>query len=370
MNGIFRFLMILPVFLVLSAWPAKAQTPPTIVEFWTKADTLFLEVTLNAEMFVAGIDPEARPDFADDARYRELRRRVSSELEPEVRSFVQDWARTLRVEVAGPARLSYEGVRIPIVGDTDTPRLSKLLLAAPLPEAASSLRLTWPEGHGPAVVKQQRVDAPYTGYLVAGEVSPLIPLQGGAALGPQQVLQVFLPKGLTRILPHGYHEIALVLSLVFLTLSLRPLLAQMLFVSLGLIFGLALSVYGAVALPSAVASQALTAATLVLALWNLVLRRLTVFRLLAVFGAGLLCGITLSTSLATIGVPPDHLPPAIFGYAGGVLVALYAIAAAVFAVSALIAGASERMRGRISVLASILIAGIAVYWLAEPLILS
>ena len=64
------------------------------------------------------------------------------------------------------------------------------------------------------------------------------------------------------------------------------------------------------------------------------------------------------------------MPPAIFGYAGGVLVALYAIAAAVFAVSALIAGASERMRGRISVLASILIAGMAVYWLAEPLILS
>ncbi len=368
MNGIFRFLLILPVFLVLSAWPAKAQTPPTIVEFWTKADTLFLEVTLNAEMFLAGIDPETRPDFADDARYRELRRRVSSELEPEVRSFVKGWAETLRVEVAGPARLSYEGVRIPIVGDPDTPRLSKLLLTATLPEGASSLRLTWPESHGPAVVKQQRVDAPYTGYLVAGEVSPLIPLQGGAALGPQQVLQVFLPKGLARILPHGYHEIALVLSLVFLTLSLRPLLAQMLFVSLGLIFGLALSVYGAVALPFA--SQALTAATLLLTLWNLVLRRLTVFRLLAVFGAGLLCGITLSTSLATIGVPPDHLPPAIFGYAGGVLAALYTIAAAVFAVSALIAGASERMRGRISVLASILIAGIAVYWLAEPLILS
>ncbi len=368
MSGIFRFLLILPVFLVLSAWSAKAQTAPTIVEFWTKADTLFLEVTLNAEMFVAGIDPEARPDFADDARYRELRRRVSSELELEVRSFVKDWAGTLRVELAGPVSLSYEGVRIPIVGDPDTPRLSKLLLTAPLPEGASSLRLTWPEGHGPAVVKQQRVDAPYTGYLVAGEVSPLIPLQGGAALDPQQVLQVFLPKGLARILPHGYHEIALVLSLVFLTLSLRPLLAQMLFVSLGLIFGLALSVYGAVALPFA--SQALTAATLLLTLWNLVLRRLTVFRLLAVFGAGLLCGITLSTSLATIGVPPDHLPPAIFGYAGGVLAALYTIAAAVFAVSALIAGASERMRGRISVLASILIAGIAVYWLAEPLILS
>ncbi|WP_419738051.1 hypothetical protein [Ruegeria sp.] len=191
MNGIFRFLLILPVFLVLSTWSAKAQTTPTIVEFWTKEDTLFLEVTLNAEMFLSGIDPETRPDFADDARYRELRRRVSSELEPEVRSFVKDWSGTLRVELAGPTRLSYEGVRIPIVGDPNTSRLSKLLLAAPLPEGASSLRLTWPEGHGPAVVKQQRVDAPYTGYLVAGEVSPLIPLQGGAALDPQQVLQVF-----------------------------------------------------------------------------------------------------------------------------------------------------------------------------------
>ncbi len=367
MSGFFRLMM----GLMLLAMPVQAQTPPpTIVEFWTKADSLFLEITLNAEMFLAGIDPETHPDLTDNAGYRALRQRVSSELEPEVRAFVTDWKARLQVEAGGPVVLAYEGVRIPVVGDTAAPRISRLLLTAPLPNGASNLRLTWPEGHGPVVLKQQQVAAPYTGYLIAGESSPSIPLQGGAALSPEQAVQVFFPKGFSRILPNGLQEIALVLALVFLSLTLRAAIAQMVFLSIGLVFGLALSVYGALGVSPFVASLTLTSAIVILALWNLILRRLHVFRLLAVFAAGLLLGNVLSASVIAIGVPPDHLPPAILGFAGGAVAALSAVAAAGYAGAALISGGSHRMRGRVSVLASILIAGVGVYWMVAPWMLS
>ncbi len=365
MNGIFRFLLILPVFMVLSTWSAKAQTPPTIVEFWTKADTLFLEVTLNAEMFLSGIDPETRPDFADDARYRELRRRVSSELEPEVRSFVKDWAASLKVELAGPVSLSYEGVRIPIVGDPDTPRLSKLLLATPLPEGASSLRLTWPEGHGPAVVKQQRVDAPYTGYLVAGEVSPLIPLQGGAALSPKQTLREYFPKGFLRVLPSGPQLVLLVLTLVAMSFHLRPVLSQLAFLTFGIVVGSTLGVFGVFYMSPQFAAQAILIAIVVLALWNLIRARLQVWRLLAVIFIGAVQGLGLANAMTKVGLPPEHKLPAILGYAAGVLVGLVAVALVVLGMVSLLSGRSHRMRDRISVLVSLTAASIGFFLSVE-----
>ncbi len=367
MIGFLRLILMCSIFLVVLALPGRAQNPPpTIVEFWTKADTLFLEISLNAEMFLAGIDPDAETELSSNARYRTLRQLVSTELEAEMRAFTTDWAPTLQVEVGGPVSLSYEGIRIPVVGDPDQPRVSKLLLAAPLSGDASNLRLTWPAGYGSVVLKQQRVAAPYTGYLTAGEISPLIPLRGGASLSAQQALQEFFPLGIFQIVPAGLREIVLVLCLVFLSLGLRPMVAQMLLLSIGTVFGLALSVYGALALPPILLSQSLTAAIIVLALWNLILRRLHVLRLLAVFGVGLLLGAGLSEALAGIGVPPDHLPAAMLGYSGGVLAVLYAVAAAGYAIAHLISGGSERMQGRVCVLASILIAGAGVYWMIVP----
>ncbi|MEO1106566.1 MAG: hypothetical protein AAFX90_01450 [Pseudomonadota bacterium] len=371
MSGLVRLILILPVVLTLFAAPTRAQThPPSIVEFWIKADSLLIEISLNAEMFLAGLDPDTQSDVAGNARYRELRRLVSSELEVEVRGFVDDWAASLQVEVEGPVRLSYEGVRIPVVGDPDEPRLSKLLLTAPLREGASALRLTWPSGHGPAVIKQQRVEAPYTGYLMAGETSPLIPLQGGAALSGQQTIQVFLVKGAEQIVTDGMRVFTLALALVFLSLSPRSLVLQLVFLSLGAVFGLALSAYGALVLSSVVTTMSLTAAVVVLALWNLILRGIHVFRLLAVFAIGLLLGNALSQSLSAIGAPPDHLPPALLGYAIGYLAVLSAAAATALAVVTVIAGGSHRLRSRISVLGSILIAGLGVYWVIEPWLFS
>lgn len=371
MSGFLRLALICPILLVLFVLPVRAQNPqPTVVEFWTKADSLFLEITLNAEMFLAGIDPEAQPEFANNARYRALRQLVSTELEVEMRAFTTSWVPTLQIEVGAPVSLSYEGIRIPVVGDPDQPRVSKLLLAAPLAEDASNLRLTWPAGRGSAVLKQQRVAAPYTGYLAAGETSPLIPLRGGASLSAEQTLQEFFPKGIAQIIPSGVRDIALVLSLIFLSLRSGRVLAQMGFLAIGMVFGLALSIYGALVLPSAIVSQSLTVAVLILALWNLILRRLHVLRLLMVFGVGVLLGSDLSGALVQIGVPPDHLPSAMLGYSGGVLAALCAVAAAGYAVARVISGGSERMRGRVSVLASILIAVAGVYWMIEPWALS
>ncbi|WP_298934892.1 HupE/UreJ family protein [uncultured Ruegeria sp.] len=344
-----------------------AQSPaPTIVEFWTKSDTLFLDISLNAEAFLAGVDPQSATGFDDNRHYKDLRQLVSSELEPKVKAFAKPWMQTLQVDIAGPVVLSYEGVSIPVVGDPQTVRTSKLLLTAPLPDGASGFRLTWPDGSGSAVIKQQRVSAPYTGYLTGGQMTPMIPLQGGAALTTEQTLQTFLPKGLSQVLTSGPKPILLVLTLVFLSLNLRPFLMQLLVFSLGILLGLSAGAFDAVSISSTAASQSLAFAIVGLAVWNLISRRLQILRVFAVFAAGLLQGLAWTFALTEIGVPPNQLPPAILGFAGGIVLALCAVAFAAFAASVVITGGLHRLQGRVSILASMVIAGAGVFLTIEP----
>ncbi|WP_299637213.1 HupE/UreJ family protein [uncultured Ruegeria sp.] len=363
----------LSIIVLLTELPGsvKAQTaPPTVVDFWVKADTLFLEVKLNAEAMLAGADPTQPETYSDDTQYRSLRRKVSSELEPQIRDFVQVWKQSLVVEAPDRLDLSYEGVRIPVVGDTEKVRVSKLLLTARLPDHASNLRLTWPQYSGSVVLRQQNVIAPYTGFLTAGEISPLIPLQGGASLTTEQTLQTYFAKGISGFVQSPLKPSIVVLTLVMLTLSLRPVMSQVAFLAAGIFIGLGLGMYGVLDVPENVQDQALMASIIILALWNLVARHLQVWRLLAVLAAGCVQGLVLASDLTRIGVPPDHLAPAVFGFGVGNILPVILVAVLTFACALLVAGGSHRTRGRISVLASMLIAGIGVYWMAEPWLLA
>jgi hypothetical protein len=194
----------------------------------------------------------------------------------------------------------------------------------------------------------------------------VIPLQGGAALTTEQTLQTFLPKGLSQVLTSGPKPILLVLTLVFLSLNLRPFLMQLLFFSLGIALGLGAGAFDAVSMSSTSASQSLAFAIVGLAVWNLISRRLQILRVIAVFAAGLLQGLALTFALTEIGVPPNHLPPAILGFAGGIVLALCAVAFAAFAASVVITGGLHRLQGRVSILASMVIAGAGVFLTVEP----
>lgn len=358
------------VLVALHPGSGRAQSaPPTVVDFWVKSDTLFLELKWNAEAMLTGNNPAQPAAFSDDPNYTSLRRLVSSELEPQIREFVQLWKQNLVVEAPERLSLSYEGVRIPVVGETEKVRVSKLLLTAPLPDQASNLRLTWPSESGPIVLRQQNVAAPYTGYLAAGEASPLIPLQGGASLTTQQTLQTYFTKGVDQFLRNPIKPSILVLALVFLSLKLRPVVSQLVFLSAGALIGLGLGLYGVLDAGKVSEAPVLVASTIVLALWNLVARRLQVWRLLAVLAIGGLQGLVFASALIGIGVPPDHLPPAILGFGAGNILPLVVVAFAGLALALLFSGGSHRKRGRVSVLASMLIAGAGVYWIVEPWVL-
>ncbi len=350
------------IFLAMPAW--AQQSGRTIVDFQVRDGRLLVEIAMNAEAVLAGFDPQEVAQGGDggSARYAQLRRLVSSELEEHVHDFVTDWKQSLQIDVNGPVALSYEGASIPVVGNPDVARISRVLLAGPLPPDASSLRLTWPEGIGPVVLRQQGVEAPYTGFLSGGEVSPRIPLAGGAGLGAQQAAEAFFRAGLLHVAGAGAQLLALASVLVFLSLKLRPVLVQLAALGLGVLVTLPLGMFDVLNASPFLPWPVVPAAIALLALWNLVTDRLGVWRVLFLLATGAVLGLTLSEASSRLGVPPHHVAPAVLGFAAGILLALSGVAILILATLTVLLPDSPRLRGRISTVASLLLAGLGLYW--------
>ncbi len=369
-------LLLLGLVISIGTVPDRAMSQsatPTIIDFRVEGKTLFLEISMNAEAFLAGLRPDTDFSDADEkmvSRYNALRKTVSSELEPMVRDFVKPWMQSLQVQIGSAAQLSYEGVRIPVVGDPQTARISRVLLTAPVPEGAGGMRLTWPAGHGALILRQQQVVAPYTGYLAGGQTSPLIPLNGGAALDARETLKSFFPKGVAWVFSNGVQQVLFVLALVFLSLRLMPYAAQILAFVAGVALAMVLRVMGLQVIGVSTVALAIPAGIVLLAIWNLLASRSGGLRVVAVFVLAMPHGVVLFDGLARIGVPPDRTTQALLAYGGGALLALTALSTLVFVSVAIPTQRSHRLRGRMSVLASMLIAAIGLYWLLAPVVLA
>ncbi|MGI9367871.1 MAG: HupE/UreJ family protein [Ruegeria sp.] len=345
------------------------ELTPTIADFWVEDSNLVFEVRLNAEAFVARLDLDEVTDTEsapDKARYDALRLMASSELEPLVREFAVQWVDGLQVSAGGPVDLSFEGARIPVVGNPDTPRTSKILLTGTLPEQAHSLRLIWPKGAGAVVLRQQGVDQPYTGYLIGGEASPSIPLGGGAGMGAWQSLETFAAKGFERILPGGPQQVFFVLAMLLMSPRLWPVFWQLIVFSVAFFLTLAAGVLEVIEFPKGLILQTVPATIVLMAVANILSRRLDIWRLLAVLLFGLVHGANVSFSLGQAGIPPDHLASALLGYGAGAEIAFVAISLVVLALATLLSQGGHRFLSRNVTLASMIIALIGFYWCFEP----
>lgn len=380
MGFILRFLAVLSpcllpirfvcVVLVLAGPLAAQGAGRSAVDFQVRDGRVLVEITLNAEALLAGLDPQAVAQGGDggSARYARLRRLPSSELEPLLHERMATWKHGMTVDANGPVELSYEGARIPVVGNSDMPRLSRVLLVGTLPSGATELRLTWPAGFGPVVLRQTGVDAPYTGLLEGGETSPAIPLRGGAGMGPRQAAETFFRQGVARVWQDKGQLLALALVMVFLTLRVRPLLTQFAALALGVLLAQPLGLSRLLGFGDEAYWLAVAGAVVILATWNLIGSRAGALRLGAVFLTGAILGLGLSHELIRLGVPPRHVVPAMLSYSGGALLGIAGVAGLAYAIVTVLLPDAPRLRGRVSTVASLMLAGLGLYWVVLPVL--
>lgn len=381
MGGPFRRMLIklCAVTLMSSLWALTAGGPgrahevtPTIADMTVQDGTLMLDIRLNAEAFIAGIDLDGMADTNESElsdTYDALRQMGPDVLAPRLRGFAERWSQQITVTGTDPVTLEVAQVAVPEVGNPELPRASHLVLTGRLPVTTRSLTLGWPTGAGALVLRQQGVEDPFTGYIEGGTSTPPIPIAGGVQQTGWQAFLSYVPVGFAHILPLGLDHILFVLGLFFLSAHLRPLLWQVSAFTLAHTLTLALGALGWVAVPAGIVEPLIAASIVYVAVEDIVSGRFSRWRPAVIFTFGLLHGLGFASVLGEFGLPPGQFLPALIGFNVGVEIGQLAVISIAFMAVGLWFNRKPWYRARIAVPASVLIAAIGSYWFVERVFL-
>ncbi len=372
MRGFARVLQAVTA-LVFSAGLATAhEVTPAIADLRVEEGQIALDIRLNLEAMVAGIDLDGLRDTDTSGRsadYDELRGLSEAELRPMAATFAEDWLQELSIIAGDRVALEVTEIMIPDPGDTTLPRQSIFLLNGTVPAQAGHLVLHWPAGSGSVVLRQHGVEGAYAGYLQGGETSPPIPLAGGGALQPTEAFMAYVPIGFAHILPKGWDHILFVLGLFFLSPKLRPLLLQVTTFTVAHTATLALGTLGIVTVSPSIVEPLIAASIVYVGIENIFARHLHTSRTLVVFGFGLLHGLGFAAVLGEVGLPDGQFLASLLGFNVGVELGQLAIIALAFLTVGLRYRGSLKYRGRVAIPASVTIAAIGGYWFVERVFL-
>jgi HupE / UreJ protein len=350
---------------------AAHEVTPTIGDLTVTNGQLTLDLRLNVEAFVAGINLDGMDDTdASDqsSTYDRLRALNEAEFTPKVLAFARTWIKQIIVMADGPVALDVASIVIPDVGAQDLPRSSHLILTGKVTPRADRLVLTWPKGAGNLVLRQQGVDDPFTGYVEAGKTTPEIPIDGGIVQTAQQVFLTYIPVGFDHIIPKGLDHILFVLGLFFLSSRLGPLLWQISAFTLAHTVTLGLGALGWITVPAAIVEPLIAASIVYVAVENMLVDRLHKWRIVVIFGFGLLHGLGFASVLAEFGLPAGQFIPALIGFNIGVEIGQLSVIAAAFLTVGIWFRKKPWYRTRISIPASVAIALIASFWFVQRVI--
>ncbi len=358
----------------LAPGPGRAhEVVPAIADLEQTGRQLRLRIRMPLEGILAGIDLENVTDTNEApqaARYDALRALPEAAFGARVRDFWAQMARGIELSADGaPLALRLARVEVLAAEDPALARDTILEISADLPEGAQSLRFRWRAQYGAIVLRQQGVEAPYTGFLQGGESSAPIALAGGGAESGWRAFARYIPVGFRHILPLGVDHILFVLGLFFLSTRLRPLIWQISAFTLAHTLTLALAALGLVSVPASLVEPLIAASISFVAIENIFARGLSPWRPAVVFGFGLLHGLGFASVLEQFGLPQGAFVPALIGFNIGVELGQLAVIAAAFLSVGYWFGRRNWYRAAISVPASVGIAVIGGWWVLERSVL-
>lgn len=357
--------------MVRPQYAAAHEVMPTIGDLTVTNGLLTLDLRLNVEAFVAeinldGIEDTNVSEQSDD--YDRLRAMNEAELKPLVRAFADQWVKQIIVMAGGAVTLNVASIAIPEVGTQELPRSSHVILTGQVSPGGNTLTLTWPTRAGNLVLRQQGVEDPFTGYVEAGKTTTPIPIDGGVVQSAHQVFASYVPIGFDHIIPKGLDHILFVLGLFFLSTRIGPLLWQISAFTLAHTVTLGLGALGWVTVPAAIVEPLIAASIIYVAVENVLVDALHKWRIVVIFGFGLLHGLGFASVLGEVGLPAGQFIPALIGFNVGVELGQLTVIGLAFLSVGLWFRNKPWYRARISVPASVVIALVASFWFVQRVI--
>jgi hypothetical protein len=238
---------------------------------------------------------------------------------------------------------------------------------------ASASRLTWRYGWTFASYSLRVRGATGTGdpvWLDGDETSAAIDLHRIVPPpGRLEVVRRYVVLGFTHILPLGFDHVLFVLGIYLLSRDPRAMLWQVSAFTLAHSITLGLSMFGMITAAPRLVEPMIALSIAYVAIENVFLSELRPWRVVLVFGFGLLHGMGFAGALKELGMPRSELLTALVSFNVGV----EAGQLTVIGLAAIVVGWYCRnktwYRSRVVVPASITIAVTALYWTVERLAL-
>lgn len=179
------------------------------------------------------------------------------------------------------------------------------------------------------------------------------------------VFWYYLKLGYLHILPNGFDHILFVTGLCLLNNKISTILWQATAFTVAHSITLALSMKNMIVAPGAVVEPIIALSILFIAVENLLIAKLSAWRILLVFMFGLVHGMGFASSLNEIGLPPNKFFLSIFSFNVGVELGQMTIIFLVFGLIIMPFRSIKNYKRNIVYPLSILIAIIASYWTIE-----
>lgn len=181
------------------------------------------------------------------------------------------------------------------------------------------------------------------------------------------VAMFYAKMGFTHILPYGLDHILFVVALCLLNTKLKTIIWQATAFTIAHSITLALSIKGVIELPSQIVEPVIALSIAFIAVENMLLKDLKLWRVLIVFFFGLVHGLGFAGVLNEVGLPPGQFFSALFFFNVGVELGQIAVILLVYLLLIKPLGHTPLYRKYVVFPFSILIALVALYWFFERL---
>lgn len=375
------------LFLLTLLWVGTVnahEVRPAIADVDVSGSEATISINLSIEPLMAGMNLAGLADTNDApeaAKYDALRALEHGVLEGQVTQSWDDLRSGMQTQGMGPLELV--SVVVTPEQDEELPRDTVLTIRADLPAGDAPVQFGWQAENGGLVVRHGDGDLAYAAFLEGGQLSAELPRIGSVQESSGQVFWRFLVSGFDHIIPKGLDHILFVLGLFMFSLAWRPLLSQVTAFTLAHTVTLGMATLGVINIPASAmwAVEALIALSITyVAVENILRPKLGWWRIAVVFGFGLLHGLGFASVLGDFGLAQGQFILSLIAFNVGVEIgqlAVIAVAVALILVAVRLAPFGKLpveqtpvesvpvMHRAVSIVGSLIIAVIGIYWVIE-----
>ena len=355
--------------LALSGATQAHELRPAVADVTVTQSKIQVELRLTVETLLAGIDltEVVNTDDAPQAEvYDKLRGLTDVALAELVHAEWSSLALGLLIEGAGFLKLI--SVNVMAEPNLELPRDTILMMQAGLPLGNGTVSLGWIAQNGGLVVRHGDGNNAYAAFLEGGEMSAPLPRDGAVEESTAAVFWRFMVEGFEHIIPKGLDHILFVFGLFLFSLAWRPLLSQITAFTLAHTVTLGLATLSIITIPPAQMwlVEALIAISIAyVALENILRPKLGWWRIVVVFGFGLLHGLGFASVLGDLGLAQGQFILSLIAFNVGVEFGQLAVIALAFMLLAMPFGRGKLYRSTVVVPCSLGIAIVGSWWAVE-----